>query len=60
MPGQFECRICWYVYNPTTGDPIWQIPAGTTFEDLPGVWRCPDCDADKSHFLPIEEVDRDA
>ena len=28
-PGtRLECKICWYVYDPALGDPVWQIPPG--------------------------------
>ena len=47
-----ECRICWHRYDPATGDELGQIPAGTPFADLPDDWRCPECDADKGHYLP--------
>ena len=25
---RLECKVCWYVYDPALGDPVWQIPAG--------------------------------
>ena len=53
---RLECRICWYVYDPECGDEFEQIPPGTPFSALPGHWRCPQCDAEKSVFLPFEEV----
>ena len=51
---RLECRICWYLYDPAEGDPVQQIPPGTPFLELPGHWRCPQCDADPSAFLPVE------
>ncbi|MDH3586008.1 MAG: rubredoxin [Gammaproteobacteria bacterium] len=51
---RLECRICWYVYDPAEGDPVEQIPPGTPFLELPGHWRCPQCDAEPSAFLPVE------
>lgn len=56
---RFECRICWHVYDPAIGDEIWQIAPGTAFADLPESWRCPNCDAEPSQFLVIDET-RDA
>ena len=50
-----ECRICWYVYDPAEGDEVWQIEPGTPFNALPEHWRCPQCDADKSMFLVVDE-----
>lgn len=52
---KLECRICWYVYDPVAGDPLEQVPPGTAFRELPGYWRCPQCDAEPDKFLPVEE-----
>ncbi|HEX6828413.1 MAG TPA: rubredoxin, partial [Burkholderiales bacterium] len=36
QPGsRLECGICWWVYDPDQGDPVWQVPPGTDFADLP-------------------------
>lgn len=51
----FECGVCWQVYDPTEGDPIAQIPAGTAFANLPEQWRCPGCEAAKERFLLIDD-----
>ncbi|MFX6645053.1 rubredoxin, partial [Acinetobacter baumannii] len=32
---KLECKICWWVYDPQQGDPVWQIAPGTAFTDLP-------------------------
>ncbi len=48
-----ECKICWYVYQPDAGDEVWQVAPGTPFSMLPSHWRCPVCDAEKSHFLRV-------
>ena len=52
---RLECKICWYVYDPTEGDDVWQIPPGTPFAALPEHWRCPRCDGDKEQFMMIRE-----
>jgi rubredoxin len=49
---RLECRICWYVYDPAVGDPVHQVEPGTPFRELPDFWRCPECDAEPSAFLP--------
>jgi len=54
---RLECRICWHVYDPAEGDDIEQIPPGTPFAELPDHWRCPQCDAGKDMFLPIDDDD---
>jgi rubredoxin len=53
--GRRECRICWYVYDPAQGDPLWQVEAGTPFESLPAHWSCPNCSAEQSMFLPLDD-----
>lgn len=50
---RLECRICWYVYDPATGDEVEQVPPGTPFSSLPESWRCPQCDAEQDKFLPL-------
>ena len=52
---RFECRICWYLYDPAEGDPCEQIPPGTSFQQLPDHWRCPQCDAEPHAFLVCNE-----
>jgi rubredoxin len=48
---RMECGVCWHVYDPAEGDPVWQIPPGVAFADLPDDWRCPECDAPREKFL---------
>ena len=50
-----ECGVCWWVYDPATGDDTWQIPAGTAFAELPGHWRCPNCDAARDQFMVLRQ-----
>lgn len=52
---RMECKICWYVYDPAVGDPVWQIPQGTPFTELPDFWRCPECDGPKEQFMVLME-----
>jgi len=48
-----ECGVCWWVYDPARGDPIWQIEAGTPFTRLPAHWRCPHCDTPPEQFMVL-------
>ena len=57
---RFECRICWYVYDPAEGDVVWQIPAGTAFSQLPTHWTCPNCSATRDQFLVLFDDAQDA
>jgi len=50
---RYECGVCWYVYDPPAGDPVWQVAPGTPFEGLPSHWSCPNCGAEKSKFLVV-------
>ena len=52
---RLECKICWWVYDPAEGDPVWQIPAGTAFKDLPAHWSCPNCDGAAEQFMVLQE-----
>jgi rubredoxin len=53
--GRRECGVCWNVYDPAVGDPQWQVPPGTAFEDLPAHWSCPNCAAEQSKFLELPD-----
>ena len=48
---KYRCTICDYIYDPQKGDPDSGIEPGTSFEDLPQDWVCPDCGADKDSFV---------
>lgn len=50
--GKYVCSVCGYIYDPESGDPTQNIPAGTKFEDLPQQWRCPRCKQPKEKFNP--------
>lgn len=52
---RYQCTICDYIYDPDIGDPDNGIPPGTPFESLPETWACPDCDAPKEAFEPLED-----
>ncbi len=52
---RLECKICWTVYNPVEGDPVWQVPAGTPFDALPEHWTCPNCSATREQFMVLDD-----
>jgi len=52
---KYICGVCGYIYEPEEGDPLADVPAGTSFEDLPDDWLCPICGAGKDAFSPVEE-----
>jgi rubredoxin len=47
---KWECTACGYVYDPSAGDPENGIEPGTSFEDLPDNWVCPQCGVGKDFF----------
>lgn len=51
------CEVCDYIYDPEKGDPDQGIEPGTTFEDLPDDWRCPDCGVGKEDFQPVMDAE---
>jgi rubredoxin len=53
---RLECKICWWVYDPAQGDPVWQISPGTPFANLPAHWRCPECDGDAEQFMVLHQA----
>ncbi len=48
--GQYVCSVCGYVYDPATGDPGNDVPAGTAWADVPEDWVCPLCGIGKDGF----------
>ncbi|MHA1687689.1 MAG: rubredoxin [Candidatus Heimdallarchaeaceae archaeon] len=55
MAQKWICTLCGYIYDPDVGDPDADIPPGTSFEDLPDDWVCPECGATKDDFEPYED-----
>ena len=50
---KYKCTLCGYIYDPEIGDPSNGIEPGTSFEDLPDDWTCPECGASKDEFEPL-------
>lgn len=48
---RMQCQICGHIYDPGKGEG--DIPPGTPFEDLPDLWVCPICGADRSKFRRV-------
>mmetsp|Transcript_17424 Transcript_17424/g.31413 ORF Transcript_17424/g.31413 Transcript_17424/m.31413 type:complete len:199 (+) Transcript_17424:58-654(+) len=46
--GRWECSNCGWYYNPNDG--FGAIAPGTTFQDLPASFRCPQCMVSKDKF----------
>lgn len=50
---KYKCLVCGYIYDPAVGDPNNGVKAGTSFENIPENWVCPECGAPKSEFEKI-------
>lgn len=51
---KYVCDVCGYVYDPADGDSSQGIEPGTSFDDLPDDWVCPDCGVGKDEFSPLD------
>jgi GntR family transcriptional regulator/MocR family aminotransferase len=49
---RFICRGCYFIYEEARGLPAQGVAAGTSFAEIPGQWKCPDCGTDKTNFRP--------
>jgi rubredoxin len=52
-PKEYECDVCSWIYNENIGDPDGGIAPGTSWDDLPDDWVCPDCGAGKEEFSKL-------
>ena len=52
---KYECTICGYIYDPAVGDVENGIKPGTSVEDLPDDWVCPECVVGKEDFEKVDE-----
>jgi rubredoxin len=52
---KYICTVCGYIYDPEVGDPDNDIEAGTSFDELPNSWVCPECGAPKDSFETYED-----
>lgn len=50
-----QCIVCGYVYEVQQGDEAQGIAPGTTFEQLPESYLCPDCGVGKHDFEAVEK-----
>jgi len=52
---KYICTVCDYVYDPEAGDPDADVEPGTSFDDLPEDWVCPECGVEKDQFEPLDD-----
>ena len=51
--GKYKCTVCGYIYNPEKGDSEGDVEPGTSFDDLPDDWVCPECGVGKDMFEAV-------
>jgi len=51
---KWQCIVCGFVYEEALGLPDEGITAGTSWDDIPDDWECPDCGVGKSDFEMTE------
>ncbi len=52
---KYVCNICGWIYDPAVGLPDDGIKPGTSFEDLPDDFTCPECGVGKDNFSPVDD-----
>ena len=50
---KWQCVVCGFIYDETEGFPEECIAPGTSWEDVPEDWICPDCGVGKLDFEMI-------
>lgn len=53
---RYVCLACGHIYDEELGDPAHDIAPGTAFADLPDDWQCDFCGAEKSTFVPEDDM----
>jgi len=47
---KWQCVVCGFIYDESSGLPEDGIAPGTRWEDIPVDWECPDCGVAKADF----------
>lgn len=53
---RYKCNVCNHIYDPSEGDVLTEVEAGTPFEELPEGWKCPICGVGTDLFTEINEM----
>ena len=51
---QWQCMVCGFVYDEAKGLPEEGIAPGTSWDDIPDDWVCPECGVGKEDFDMVE------
>ncbi|MDH5357509.1 MAG: rubredoxin [Gammaproteobacteria bacterium] len=50
---KWQCVVCGFIYDEAKGLPEEGIAAGTSWDDIPDDWECPECGVGKDDFEMI-------
>lgn len=51
---KWQCIVCGFIYDEAAGCEDEGIKAGTTWDQVPEDWMCPECGVSKEDFEMIE------
>jgi rubredoxin len=51
---KWQCLVCSFVYEEALGLPDDGIAPGTSWDDIPDDWMCPECGVGKEDFDMVE------
>ncbi len=51
---QWQCVVCGFIYAEAKGLPEEGIAPGTSWDDIPDDWECPECGVGKDDFEMVE------
>ena len=51
---KYMCVVCGWIYDEELGAPEDGIAPGTSWQDVPADWQCPDCGAGRDDFDMVE------
>ena len=54
---KWQCLVCGFIYDESKGLPEEGVSPGTSWEDIPDTWQCPECGVTKTEFDMIELSD---
>lgn len=50
----WQCVVCGFIYKENEGLPSEGIAPGTSWNDIPADWACPECGVAKEDFEMVE------
>ena len=51
---KWQCLVCSFVYEEALGHPDDGIAPGTSWDEIPDDWMCPECGVGKEDFDMVE------